>query len=61
VTVSAQPAIQRPSSAQRRAAQVAMVSTEQADLKREAAERRAKRALSGNAPATPMPRKAARG
>jgi hypothetical protein len=57
VTVSAQPAIQRASSAQQRAAQVAMLSTMQADLKREAAERRAKRALSDNAPATSMPPK----
>jgi hypothetical protein len=57
VTVSAQPAIQRASSAQQRAAQVAMLSTMQADLKREAAGRRAKRALSDNAPATSMPPK----
>jgi hypothetical protein len=35
VTVSAQPAIQRASSAQQRAAQVAMLSTMQADLKPE--------------------------
>ena len=44
VTVSAQPAKHRPSSAERRAAEVEMVATKQADLKREAAERRAKRA-----------------
>lgn len=46
VNVSVQPAKHRPTSAERRAAQVEMVSTKQADLKREAAERRAKRALS---------------
>jgi hypothetical protein len=44
VTVSVQPAKHRPTSAERRAAQVEMISTKQADLKREAAERRAKRA-----------------
>jgi hypothetical protein len=33
----------RPSSAERRAAEVAWLSTQQADLKREAAERRAER------------------
>ena len=45
VTVSVQPAKHRPTSAERRAAQVEMLSTKQAELKREAAERRAKRAL----------------
>jgi hypothetical protein len=60
VTVSVQPPTkQRSSSAQRRAAQIATVSTKQAELKREAAERRAKRALNSNAPAASMPRKAA--
>lgn len=44
VTVSVQPKKQPPSSAQRRAAQMTTVSTKQAELKREAAERRAKRA-----------------
>jgi hypothetical protein len=44
VTVSVQPPKQRPSSVERRAAQIATVSTKQAELKREAAERRAKRA-----------------
>ncbi|MDQ6777690.1 MAG: hypothetical protein M3071_16090 [Actinomycetota bacterium] len=44
VTVSVQPAKHRPTSAERRAAQVEMISTKQAELKREAAERRAKRA-----------------
>ena len=57
VTVSAQPAKQQPSSAQRRAAQIAAVSGKQADLKREATERREKRALTGDA-AAPAPRKA---
>jgi len=50
VTVSVQPTTRRPSSAERRAAQIATVSTKQAELKREAAERRAKRALNSNAP-----------
>jgi hypothetical protein len=45
VTVSVQPAKHRPTTAERRAAQVEMISTKQAELKREAAERRAKRAL----------------
>jgi hypothetical protein len=45
VTVSQQPSKHRPTTAERRAAQVEMISTKQADLKREAAERRAKRAL----------------
>jgi hypothetical protein len=49
VTVSVQPAKHRPTSAERRAAQVEMVSGKQADLKREAAERRAKRALRDDA------------
>lgn len=54
VTVSVQPAKHRPTSAERRAAQMEMVSTKQADLKREAAERRAKRALADadSSPAT---------
>lgn len=43
MTVSMEPTNRRPSSAQRRAAQIAAVSTKQAELKREAAERRAKR------------------
>lgn len=51
VTVSVQPTTRRPSSAERRAAQIATVSTKQAELKREAAERRAKRALNSNAQA----------
>jgi hypothetical protein len=36
---------QRPSSAERRAAQVAWLATQQAELKREAADRRAERAI----------------
>ena len=44
MTVTVQPAKHRPTSAERRAAQIEMVSTKQAELKREAAERRAKRA-----------------
>ena len=43
VTVTVQPTTRRPSSAERRAAHFATVSTQQAELKREAAERRAKR------------------
>jgi hypothetical protein len=43
VTTTLQPLERRPSSAERRAAQVEALSTQQADLKREAAERRAKR------------------
>jgi hypothetical protein len=46
VTVSMQPTNRWPTSAERRAAQVAAISNKQADLKREAAERAAKRALS---------------
>ena len=40
VTVSVQPTTRRPSSAERRPAHIATVSTQQAELKREAAERR---------------------
>jgi hypothetical protein len=60
VTVSVQPTKQRPSSAQRRAAQITTGSTKQAELKREAAERRAKRALNSNAPAATARRSNAR-
>jgi hypothetical protein len=59
VTVSVQATKPRPSSAERRAAQIEAVSTKQAELKSEAAERRAKRALNSNAPAASMPRKSA--
>jgi hypothetical protein len=45
------PTNQRPSAAQRRAAQIAAVSTKEPELKLKAAERRAKRALNSNAPA----------
>jgi len=47
-----QPAKHRPTSAERRQAQVEMVATKQAELKREAAERRAKRAARDDAPST---------
>ena len=57
VTVSVQPTNQRPTTAQRRAAQLAAISTKQAELKREAAERSAKRTLDSSAPtaSTPAP------
>jgi hypothetical protein len=45
VTVSVQPSKHRPTTAERRAAQVEMISGKQAELKREAAERRAQRVL----------------
>jgi hypothetical protein len=56
MTVTVQPARHRPTSKERRAAQVEAVANHQADLKREAAERRAKRAaadaaVDGSAPA----------
>jgi hypothetical protein len=44
ITVSTQPTSRRPSSAERHAAEIAWLSTEQAELKREAADRRAERA-----------------
>jgi hypothetical protein len=44
VTVSTQPTSHRPTNAERRAAHVAAISNKQAELKREAAERRAARA-----------------
>jgi hypothetical protein len=50
VTVSVNPVKHRPSSSERRAAQIAALSTQQADLKREAAERRAQRAENPHAP-----------
>ncbi len=43
VSVSVTPPRQRPSSAERRAAQLASISNKQAELKQEAADRRAKR------------------
>lgn len=59
VTVSMQPTNHRPSSAERRAAQIASLSTRQAELKQEAAERRAQRANDA-APDAATPRTAAR-
>jgi hypothetical protein len=56
VTVSMQPMARRPSAAERRAAHIATVSTEQAELKHEAAERRASRAMNSNAAAAPTDR-----
>jgi hypothetical protein len=58
VTVSVQPTNRWPTSAERRAAQVALLSTKQAELKQEAAERRAARA-NRNPPAASTPRRAA--
>ena len=58
VTVSAQPPNRRPTSAERHAAEIASLSTRQADLKQEAADRRAARAKQ-NPPAASAPRKAA--
>jgi hypothetical protein len=58
VTESVQPARHRPTSSERRAAQLAAVSGHQADLKREAAERRAKREAAASA--TPAPHSAPR-
>jgi hypothetical protein len=57
VTVSTSPTSRRGTTAERRAAQIASLSTKQAELKQEAAERRAKRAT--ETPATAPPRKAA--
>ncbi len=57
VTVSTQPANRRPTSAERHAAQIASLSTKQAELKQEAAQRRAERA-NQTPPAAP-PRKSA--
>ncbi len=58
VTVSVQPTNNRPSSAERRAAQVALLSGKQAELKQEAAERRAQRE-NQNAQAASKPPRAA--
>jgi hypothetical protein len=56
VTVTVQPPRHRPTSRERRAMQLEAVSTHQADLKREAAERRAKRAAAdAPAPSEPQP------
>ena len=59
VTVSTGPTHIRGSTAERRAAQIAALSTQQAELKQEAAARRAE-STTQNASAAPMPRKAAR-
>ncbi|MEA2214322.1 MAG: hypothetical protein QOF83_4270 [Solirubrobacteraceae bacterium] len=45
VTVSTRPTNPRPSTAERRAAQIASLSTKQAELKQEAAARREERAI----------------
>jgi len=58
VTVSTQPTNRRLTSAERHAAQMASLSTKQAELKQEAAERRAQRA-NQSGPAAPPPRKTA--
>jgi hypothetical protein len=58
VTVSTGPAHTRGTTAERRAAQIAALSTQQAELKQEAANRRAERA-NQNAPAAFTPRKTA--
>jgi hypothetical protein len=58
VTVSTQPTHSRGTTAERRAAEVALLSTQQAELKQEAANRRAERA-NQNAPAAFTPRKTA--
>jgi hypothetical protein len=57
VITSTQPTTGRLSSAERRAAQIASISTKQAELKQEAAERRAKQA-NNSGRAAPPPRKA---
>ena len=57
MTVSNQPTHPRPTSAQRRAAEIASLSTRQAELKQEAADRRAARAETGDGP-TPITRDA---
>jgi hypothetical protein len=57
VTVSTRPTNPRGTTAERRAAHIASLSTQQAELKQEAADRRAKRA--NNPPAASTPRKTA--
>jgi hypothetical protein len=52
VTVSVQPTNHRPSTAERRAAQIAALSTRQAELKQEAADRRDQRASKSAGDAT---------
>jgi hypothetical protein len=53
VTVSTRPTNPRGTTAERRAAHIASLSTKQAELKQEAAERRAKRAASPPPPPAP--------
>jgi hypothetical protein len=57
MTVSVRPTAPRASSAERRAAQIAALSGEQAELKREAAERRRNRGPDLNPPSAPKSRK----
>jgi hypothetical protein len=59
VTVSVQPTAARPTSAERRAAQIAFLSTHQARLKQEAADRRRTR-IDDPAAASPRKRSVAR-
>jgi hypothetical protein len=56
VTTSVQPTNRRPSSAERRAAEIASLSGRQAELKQQSAERRAKREANP-APAPAPPRR----
>jgi hypothetical protein len=53
VTVSQQPTNHRPTTAERRAAQIASLSTRQAELKQEAADRRDAAKSAADAPAPP--------
>jgi hypothetical protein len=55
VTVTAQPTRHRPTTRERRAAELEALSGHQAQLKREAAERRAKRAAAEAAAPPPRP------
>lgn len=55
ITVSTQPVSPRPTSAQRRAAEAALLSNRQAELKQEAADRRAERAKKNAGPAATTP------
>ena len=63
VSLSSEPAKYRLSSAERHALRIAEIAGKQAELKREAAERRAQRAKDGGVkrklPAAPVPRKPA--
>ncbi len=59
VTVSTQPTNRRLTAAERRAAQIASLSTKQAELKQEAAERAAERARQNPPTASPPPKTAA--